>query len=583
MKNKIQLFPGIFSQFVCLLSVCIFTAFANAQSEAENALKSIDFRTNAAKEAIIIVELATPAAVVDLKPVNEGLSIELLNTSVTDEQLYLLDVKDFSTVVESVEVFREVSKARLVANISGEFRHDYRLSGRYLEVTISRLASEQEVKEQSVLEKEGKLISINFQDIPVRNVLQLIADYNGFNLVVSDSVTGNVTLRLDGVPWQQVLDIILQVKGLDKRVDGNVVLVAPKEELDLREKQQLEKERLAEELGTLKSEIIKVNFAKASDIAEMINGTESVSMLSERGSIAIDERTNSLLLRELPENIEVIKEIINSLDIPVKQVQIEARIVTVNEGNLDELGVRWGFSSINGSNTVGGSIENNLATIGLYNAGSGSGDSGSGGEGGSSSIDDFLNVNLAATSPNASSIAFQVAKLSSDLLLDLELSALQRESKAEIISSPRLITTNKKPAYIEQGTEIPYLESSSSGATTVSFKKAVLSLKVTPQITPDNRLVLDLSVTQDRPGEVVKTGTGEAVAIETQRIGTQVLVNNGETVVLGGIFQHSMTSTTDKVPLLGDLPLLGALFRRSYENVGKRELLIFVTPKVVLQ
>lgn len=583
MKNKIQLFPGIFSQFVCLLSVCIFTAFANAQSEAENALKSIDFRTNAAKEAIIIVELATPAAVVDLKPVNEGLSIELLNTSVTDEQLYLLDVKDFSTVVESVEVFRDVSKARLVANISGEFRHDYRLSGRYLEVTISRLASEQEVKEQSVLEKEGKLISINFQDIPVRNVLQLIADYNGFNLVVSDSVTGNVTLRLDGVPWQQVLDIILQVKGLDKRVDGNVVLVAPKEELDLREKQQLEKERLAEELGTLKSEIIKVNFAKASDIAEMINGTESVSMLSERGSIAIDERTNSLLLRELPENIEVIKEIINSLDIPVKQVQIEARIVTVNEGNLDELGVRWGFSSINGSNTVGGSIENNLATIGLYNAGSGSGDSGSGGEGGSSSIDDFLNVNLAATSPNASSIAFQVAKLSSDLLLDLELSALQRESKAEIISSPRLITTNKKPAYIEQGTEIPYLESSSSGATTVSFKKAVLSLKVTPQITPDNRLVLDLSVTQDRPGEVVKTGTGEAVAIETQRIGTQVLVNNGETVVLGGIFQHSMTSTTDKVPLLGDLPLLGALFRRSYENVGKRELLIFVTPKVVLQ
>ncbi|HAS6349224.1 type IV pilus secretin PilQ family protein [Vibrio sp. IRLE0018] len=583
MKNKIQLFAGILSQIVCLLSVCIFSTVANAQSDAENALKSIDFRTNAAKDAMIIVELATPAAVVDLKPVKEGLSIELINTSVKDEQLYLLDVKDFSTVVESIEVFREVSKTRLVANVNGEFRHDYRLSGRYLEVTISRVESSTEAQEKSVLEKEGKLISINFQDIPVRNVLQLIADYNGFNLVVSDSVKGNVTLRLDGVPWQQVLDIILQVKGLDKRVEGNVVLVAPKDELDLREKQQLEKERLAEELGTLKSEIIKVNFAKASDIAEMITGTDSVSMLSERGSVAIDERTNSLLLRELPENIEVIREIINSLDIPVKQVQIEARIVTVNEGNLDELGVRWGFTSINGSNTVGGSIENNLATIGLYTAGSGSGSSSKDGEGGSSSIDDFLNVNLAATSANASSIAFQVAKLGSDLLLDLELSALQRESKAEIISSPRLITTNKKPAYIEQGTEIPYLESSSSGATTVSFKKAVLSLKVTPQITPDNRLVLDLSVTQDRPGEIVKTGTGEAVAIDTQRIGTQVLVNNGETVVLGGIFQHSITNTTDKVPLLGDLPLLGALFRRSYENIGKRELLIFVTPKVILQ
>ena len=334
-------------------------------------------------------------------------------------------------------------------------------------------------------------------------------------------------------------------------------------------------------MGELSSEIIKVNFAKASDIAEMINGEGNISMLSDRGSMTIDERTNSLLIRELPENIQVIREIIESLDIPVKQVQIEARIVTINEGNMDELGVRWGFTSINGSHTVGGSIENNLATIGLYDGGGGDGDGEDGG--GSVGIDDFLNVNLAATSPNATSIAFQVAKLGSDTLLDLELSALQQESKAEIISSPRLITTNKKPAYIEQGTEIPYLESSSSGATSVTFKKAVLSLKVTPQITPDNRLVLDLSVTQDRPGQVVKTGTGEAVAIDTQRIGTQVLVNNGETVVLGGIFQHSITNSVDKVPLLGDLPLLGALFRRSYENVGKSELLIFVTPKVVIQ
>ncbi|EOB4246496.1 type IV pilus secretin PilQ [Vibrio metschnikovii] len=416
------------------------------------------------------------------------------------------------------------------------------------------------------------MISINFQDIPVRNVLQLIADYNQFNLVVSDSVVGNLTLRLDGVPWQQVLDIILQVKGLDKRVEGNVILVAPKAELDLREKQQLEKARLAEELGDLQSAIIKISFAKASDIAEMIGGTGAVNMLSERGSISIDERTNALLIRELPENIHVIREIISALDIPVKQVQIEARIVTVNEGNLDELGIRWGVSSTRGNNTVGGSIEGNLTGIGLYQP-----------EDGSEMINNFLNVNLGATAANASSIAFQVAKLGSGTLLDLELSAMQRESKAEIISSPRLITTNKKPAYIEQGTEIPYLESSSSGATTVAFKKAVLSLQVTPQITPDNRLVLDLSVTQDRPGDIVKTGTGEAVAIHTQRIGTQVLVNNGETVVLGGIFQHSITNTVDKVPLLGDLPLLGALFRRSYQQMGKSELLIFVTPKVVIQ
>ncbi|CAH1595459.1 Type IV pilus biogenesis protein PilQ [Vibrio jasicida] len=568
---------GLFSFWLFLF----LAPFVVANEVQSNAFKSIDFRTNKDKDAVIVVELASPAAIVDIKRVQEGLSIDLLNTSVKDDQLYLLDVKDFSTVVESVEIFRDTSTTRLVAYIDEDYTHDYRLTGRYLEVKVGKLKPNEKVPDKSILEKEGKLISINFQDIPVRNVLQLIADYNQFNLVVSDSVEGNLTLRLDGVPWQQVLDIILQVKGLDKRVDGNVILVAPKDELDLREKQQLEKQKLEQEMGDLSSEIIKVNFAKASDIAEMINGEGNISMLSDRGSMTIDERTNSLLIRELPSNIEVIREIIESLDIPVKQVQIEARIVTINEGNMDELGVRWGFTSINGSHTVGGSIENNLATIGLYDGGGGDGEGED--DGGSVGIDDFLNVNLAATSPNATSLAFQVAKLGSDTLLDLELSALQQESKAEIISSPRLITTNKKPAYIEQGTEIPYLESSSSGATSVTFKKAVLSLKVTPQITPDNRLVLDLSVTQDRPGQVVKTGTGEAVAIDTQRIGTQVLVNNGETVVLGGIFQHSITNSVDKVPLLGDLPLLGALFRRSYENVGKSELLIFVTPKVVIQ
>ncbi|WP_208806551.1 type IV pilus secretin PilQ [Vibrio kanaloae] len=549
----------------------IFSVLSHAE-DLPNKLENIDFRVNKNKDAVLIIELATSTVVVDVQRAQEGLSIELINTHVDDNKLQLLDVKDFATLVEGVEVYKEAPSTRLLATISKDYQYEYNLKGRFIEVVISKPALEEAITEKSILEKEGKLISINFQDIPVRNVLQLIADYNDFNLVVSDSVTGNLTLRLDGVPWQQVLDIILQVKGLDKRVDGNVILVAPKDELDLREQQALEKSRLEEELGELKSEIIKIHFAKATDIADMIGGDGTVSMLSDRGSITIDERTNSLLIRELEENIAVIRSIIESLDIPVKQVQIEARIVTVTEGNLDELGVRWGASSTNGSFTVGGSIEGNYPSIAPYDS-----------NGGNSVIDEYLNVNLGATSSNASSIAFQVAKLGSDTLLDLELSALQQESKAEIISSPRLITTNKKPAYIEQGTEIPYLESSSSGATSVAFKKAVLSLKVTPQITPDNRLVLDLSVTQDRPGQVVKTGTGEAVAIDTQRIGTQVLVNNGETVVLGGIFQHSVSSTVDKVPLLGDLPVLGALFRRSYENVGKSELLIFVTPKVVIQ
>ncbi len=439
-----------------------------------------------------------------------------------------------------------------------------------LMVTLNTARSEEMKPELEVEESRTDKLSVNFQDIPVRHVLQQIADYNDFNLVVSDGVSGNLTLRVKEVPWPQLLDIILRMKGLEKRMDGSVLLVATAAEIAQFRQQKLEQEKVTAELQPLESEIIAMRFAKAADIAALLSDSDSAAtrMLSERGAISIDTRTNSLLIRDVAINIQAMKAIITALDVPVKQVQIEARIVSLNEGDLQELGVRWGFSSTNGSHSVGGSIENNLANLNLY------GDS-------DSSLDDFLNVNLAATSVNASTIAFQVAKLGSDTLLDLELSALQRESRAEVISSPRLITTNKQPAYIEQGTEIPYLEAASSGATSVNFKKAVLSLKVTPQITSDNRLILDLNVTQDRPGQVVKTGTGEAVAIDTQRIGTQVLVNNGETIVLGGIYQHSVSDTVDQVPLLGDIPLLGALFRRTYQQMGKSELLIFVTPTVV--
>ncbi|PNI02712.1 type IV pilus secretin PilQ [Vibrio diazotrophicus] len=561
---------------LCLIAPMVL---ANGDNAIPNQLNNIDFKINADKAAVIIIELASASSVVDVSKNDKGLNVELINTQISDDKLFVLDVSDFATVVETIEVFRQQQNGLLEVKVKGDYQYDYQLNKNVLEVVIRKSEPQPKQNQEPLLEQDNKPISFNFQDIPVRNVLQLIADYNGFNLVVSDSVTGNMTLRLDGVPWQKALNIILEARGLDKRIDGNVILVAPKSELDLREQQELEKARMEEALGDLQSDIIKISFAKASDIAEMINGEGTLSMLSERGSISIDERTNALLIRELPENISVIRDIVKSLDVPVKQVQIEARIVTVNEGDLEELGVRWGFTSTNGSHTSGGSIESNLFVSDLYESGGEGGDSGKG----MVPLDDFLNVNLAATTAGASSIAFQIAKLGADTLLDLELSALQRESKAEIISSPRLITTNKKPAYIEQGTELPYLEASSSGATTVSFRKAVLSLMVTPQITPDNRLVLDLSVTQDRVGDVVKTGTGEAVAINTQRIGTQVLVNNGETVVLGGIFQHSLTSSVEKVPLLGDLPLLGALFRRSYEKMGKSELLIFVTPKVVIQ
>lgn len=537
-----------------------------------NQLLNVDFKLGQKKEGEITIDLASSSALVDFKKEDRKLIIELHDTKISDDKLVILDVDDFSTVVSRIETFREGSSTRLSVEVNDTYQYDYDVIDKQVRVIVSKSKKSTGSNDLLLNNHKNKPISINFQDISVRHVLQLIADYNDFNLVVSDSVEGNLTLRLDGVPWQQVLDIILKAKHLDKRVEGNVVLVAPKSEFDIQKKKSLEQAKMASELTELSSVILPISYAKASDIAELFTGDGEVTMLSQRGSITVDERTNSLLLRDLPESIDVIKDIIETLDVPIKQVQIEARIVTINEGHLDELGVRWGVTNINGSTTIGGSIENNLATIGLY-------------DGGKSGlpVDDFLNVNLGLVNPAASSIAFQVAKLGSNLLLDLELSALQAESKAEIISSPRLITTNKQPAYIEQGTEIPYLEASSGGAASVSFRKAVLSLMVTPQITPDNRLVLDLIVTQDRPGQVVKTGTGEAVAIDTQRIGTQVLVDNGETVVLGGIYQHSLSNSVEKVPLLGDLPLLGALFRRSSENIGKKELLIFVTPKVVIQ
>ncbi|MGL6260754.1 type IV pilus secretin PilQ [Vibrio sp. WXL210] len=553
-----------FSRFllVVLLAVvsCIAwgrVANANPQSNpvSANQLLGVDFQLTAQRQALVKVALASPNVALDVSPSERELTITLFDTSVADSMLNLFDVTDFATLVESIEVMRLERQTQLVIKVSEPFEFEHQLAESGLEVVLWRAPV------NAIQRLGNQEISLNFQHIAVRDLLQMIADYNNFNLVVSDAVEGHLTLRLEGVPWQQVLDIVLQAKGLDKRLEGNVMLVAPVAELA--------ETRQARAMGALVSRVFAINFASAADVAQVISAQGEQGLLSPRGSVTVDQRTNSLLVRDVAVNLDEIEAIVTALDIPVKQVQIEARIVSISEGNLDELGVRWGLRSVGDNYKVGATIEGNQDSILDVDR----------------ALDELLNVNLAVSAASASSIAFQVAKLGSDTLLDLELSALQRESKAEIISSPRLLTTNKTPAYIEQGTEIPYLEveAASSGATSVSFKKAVLSLEVTPQITPDNRLVLDLSVTQDRPGEVVKTGTGEAVAINTQRIGTQVLVEDGETVVLGGIYQHSVSDATEKVPLLGDIPLFGALFRRTYQQLGKSELLIFVTPKVVPQ
>lgn len=418
---------------------------------------------------------------------------------------------------------------------------------------------------ESIEVDKNELITIQFQDILVRDALQQLAVFEGINIVISDAVSGRITIQLKQVSWQHALDAILRLKKLVKREQHNILIVAPIGEFN---KEVLPPNQVTPSVK-LEQHFIPINFASADDILSLIKGGEYTQLLSEHGQAAIDKRTNGLLIQDLPENVEAVKELLTLIDVPVKQVQIEAKIVSMNQGNLDELGVRWGLSSHQSGVIVGASIEGNNASNDVNNTA------------GTLDVERGLNVNFGVASASATSIAFQVATLGKDVLLDLELSALQAESKAEVISTPRLVTTNKSPAYIEQGTEIPYLEAASSGATSVSFKKAVLSLKVTPQITQDNQLILDLLISQDRPGEVVKTGVGEAVAIDTQRVETQVRLNDGETIVLGGVFHHSKLSVTEKVPFIGDVPIVGRLFKRDYQKTEKRELVIFVTPKVI--
>lgn len=412
--------------------------------------------------------------------------------------------------------------------------------------------------QDEVRDTSSNLISLQFQSIEVRRVLTLLAQKHGFNVVIDEEVTGTISVNLHNVPWQRALDTILRMKGLSYQADNNVLWVAP---LNVIENYQSKANALAEHRQYQR---IPVHYAKADELIELITAKNGEDVLSTTGSVQVDKRTNSLLLHDTATHIQRVKELVSMLDVPMKQVLIEARIVTMSQGELVDIGVRWGTFQGQRPTKIAGTLEGLRTTQ-------------------ENSITDDLTVQLPSASPRAASIAFQVATLGPNTLLDLELSALQSESKAEIISSPRLLTTNEKPAYIEQGTEIPYLEAASSGATSVSFRKAVLSLKVTPHITPNNQMLLDLNVTQDRPGSSVAIGTGDAVAIQTQRIGTQVMVNDGETIVLGGIYQHSLTKGVEKVPLLGDLPLLGQLFRRSYEEKDKNELVIFVTPKVVIQ
>jgi len=526
-----------------------------------NNIDSIDFRNGDNDEAQVLVYLDDSMVAVDVADKLGKIYIEFHNTKIIDDLLYKLDVTDFGTLVTGIETFRDGRNAKLIVDINEDFTFKHQQLSNVFSLTVVK-----NEKAPGYLEEDadftGRAISLNFQDIPVRTVLQIIADYNGFNLVTSDSVSGNVTLRLDGVPWDQALDIILKVKGLDKRMEGNILMVAPSDELSAREARDLQAKQQVAELAPLYSEYVQVNYAKATDFAELIKNDDN-SILSTRGSVSVDERTNTLLIRDTAKSIEDIKRMVNVLDIPVRQVIIESRMVTVKDSINEELGIRWGVTDTDGEYSGAGTLEGaNSAGTGVV-----------------PNLADRLNVNLPVANP-AGSIAFQVARLADGTILDLELSAMEKENKGEIIASPRITTANQKEAYIEQGVEIPYQEASSSGATSTQFKKAVLSLTVTPHITPDDRIILDLVVTQDTVSDVQN---GQAPAIDTQRIGTQVLVNNGETIVLGGIYQQAIISTVSKVPVLGDIPYFGWMFRNSNNFNEKKELLIFVTPRIVTE
>lgn len=533
--------------------------------QSRSTITNVDFTRAGNQTAIVLVTLDGSEPKVQLIESQGKITLTLADTNLGDDQLVELNVADFGTIVSTIETFQDDSNARVEVNYSGAVLVQNTINDNVLRLEIKPMDTEQQEALENEKQYSGEPISLDFQDVPVRQVLQIIAQVNGFNLVTTDTVAGNVTISLSGVPWDQALEMILRVKGLDKRLEGNILLIAPAEELAAREAQTLQSQQQVSDLAPLQTVDIPVNYAKASALAAILKSSEG-GILSERGGVTVDERTNTLIIRDTLLSIDEARKMINVLDIPVKQVLIESRMVTVLDNVDEQLGVRWGFSDRQDDNGVSGSIEGaDTIAGGLV-----------------PSIDDRLNVNLPVSSA-AGTIGFQLASLIDGTILDLELSALEAENKGEIIASPRITVANQHEAYIEQGTEIPFVQAASSGATAVTFKKAVLSLKVTPHITPDNRIILDLVVTQDTRGETVSTSTGEAVAIDTQEIKTQVLVENGETIVLGGIFQQTSSDGVSKVPLFGDLPVVGSLFRNTSQLQEKRELLIFVTPKIVTE
>ena len=549
-------------------------------SSSLSSIKSIDFRRGEKGEGRIIVELSNPMIPIDMRTEGGNVVIDFIGAQLPSELDRKLDVIDFATPVKEIDTAASGSNTKMVISaVNEDFDHLAYQSDENYTIEFKPLSKEE--KEKLIKEKigyTGERLSLNFQDIEVRAVLQLIADFTGLNMVTSDAVGGNVTLRLKNVPWDQALDIILKSRGLGKRVNGNVMMVAPQDELTARERVELEANQQIEELAPLRTEFIQVNYANASDLSSLIQSGEN-KLTSERGTVSIDQRTNTLIVQDVATSLKAIRELILKLDVPVRQVLIESRIVNADESFAKDIGVRFGYSKASKQGTttrgdIGAASEDPFVSIGGNKAGTT--DFGALTTFGADTTEGLI-VSLPATPADAAALALAVGKVGS-YLLQLELSALIAEGRGEDIASPRVITANQTEAIIESGVQIPFQEASSSGATSVSFQDAVLSLRVTPQITPDDRIIMDLQVNQDTVSGTTVLGVP---AINTRSVTTQVLVNNGETVVLGGVYTSSDRKTVDRIPFFGDLPYVGFLFKRTDIDRKKDELLIFITPKIL--
>jgi len=575
----------------------LFTAATNAGgqsagisqrfSDQVKGISNIDFRRGENGEGRVVVTLTETNIPMDINEEFGKVVVKFLGSNLPDNLRQTLDVLDFATPVKSVSSFEQDGTVRVeIEPVNRDFEHVSYQANNIFTIEFKPISKKElDEKIRDKFGYTGDRLSLNFQDIPVRAVLQLIADFTGLNVVVSDSVDGNLTLRLQNVPWDQALDIILKSKGLSKRESGNVMLIAPSEEIAAQEKIDLEAAQAITELSPIRTAFFTINFAKVTELEPLFTGgggegeEEAGGLLSGRGSVIIDERTNTLIVKDTDEVISEVRKILAELDIPVRQVMISSRIVIAQDDFTRELGNRFGFTRADtfgsdGFYDTSGTVQStdvitSSAVENINNTGQpfpveipfGTADR--------------FNVNLPTSGLATGSIAFSILKGSS--LIDLELSALQAENQGEIISSPRVVTADRHEAFIEQGVEIPYLSSTSSGATQVEFKKAVLSIKVTPQITPDDRIIMDLQVNKDAVGEVF----AGIPSIDTREVDTQVLVNNGDTIVLGGIYEQVTRDEVDKVPLLGDIPILGYLFKHTLESDEKAELLIFVTPKIL--